>query len=122
MFPLGDKPTLKEISKMPFISFPDSSIIKPLIEEKFAKNDLSLNVVLILNNFQAIKEYVASGLGVSIIDDKMLFGRERSMLDVFPLGHIFEKRKYGLILRKGKYLSPAVKAFIRTMKPSLKFD
>jgi len=119
MFPLGNKPTLKEISKVPYISFPDSSIITPIIEEKFAKNDLSLNVVLILNNFQAIKEYVAMGMGVCIMDDKMIFGRDRSKLDVFPLDHIFEKRKYRLIMRRGKYLSPAVKAFVRTIKPGL---
>ncbi|MBN2063049.1 MAG: LysR family transcriptional regulator [Deltaproteobacteria bacterium] len=121
-FSFGKNPTLKEISRAPFIIFPGSSHVTPMILKKFEENSLHLNVVLTLNNFQAIKEYVAFGLGVSILDENMVVMEDKKTLDVFPLNHIFEKRRYSLILRKGKYLSPAAKAFIRFIQPGHEFD
>jgi DNA-binding transcriptional LysR family regulator len=115
-------PDLKEIAKAPFIMFPETSNIAPLIRKKFTENRLHLNVVLTLNNFQSIKKYVAMGIGVSILDENMIVKEEKKAINVFSLDHIFEKRKYLLITRKGKYLSPVVKAFIHTMKPDLKLD
>ena len=46
---------------------------------------------------------------------------DEGTLDIFPMDRYFPKRKYGLLLRKKKYLSPALKAFIRTIKPTLQF-
>ena len=122
LFSCRRNPTLKEISMAPFIIFPGSSFITPLILKKFEENNLNLNVVLTLNNYQAIKKYVALGVGVSILDENMVVKEDRKTLDVFPLNHIFKKRRYRLILRKGKYLSPAVKAFIHSINPDLELQ
>jgi DNA-binding transcriptional LysR family regulator len=42
-------------------------------------------------------------------------------IDIFSLDRYFPKWKMGLLLRKRKYLSPAVRAFIRTIKPDIQF-
>lgn len=111
------RPTLKQISEVPFIFFPHSSTITPLIEKTFAKSGLTLNVVLVLNNFEDVKKYVKLGIGVSILDDYTLTEDDFGEMDVFPLGHFFKKRKYGLIVRKRRYLSPTVKGLIRSIAP-----
>ena len=121
-FALGDKPSMKAMSKVPFISFPESAQIYPFIRGKFAEKKLGLNVVLIVNNFQAIKKYVSLGIGISILDANMVVEEDKKVLNVVNLDHIFNKRKYRLILRKGKYLSPAVKAFVKSIKPGLNLD
>lgn len=117
----GKRPTLKQISEVPFIFFPHSSTITPLIEKTFAESDLKLNVVLVLNNFEDVKEYVRLGMGVSILDDYTLNDEDYEKMDVFPMGRFFSKRKYGLIIRKKRYLSPTVKGFIKSIKPDLQF-
>ena len=114
-------PSLEQISKVPFIFFPRSSTITPLIERKFSEKDLRLNVVMILNNYVEVKKYVELGIGVSILDGYTLTEEDKNRLDIFSLDPFFGKRKYGLIFRKRKYLSPAVKAFIRSIKSDIQF-
>jgi DNA-binding transcriptional LysR family regulator len=60
-----------------------------------------------------IKKYVERGLGVSIVSAICLTDNEK--LTVLPLGHYFPSRSYGLVLRRGKFLSPAAKRFIEMM-------
>lgn len=116
-FSFGKRLTLKKISQAPFIFFPRSSTITPLILKKFSEKDLSLNVVMILNNFEIVKRYVALGIGVSILDRYTIEDKDMDHLEVYSLDAFFEKRKYGVLLRKRKYLSPPAKAFLQTMKP-----
>jgi DNA-binding transcriptional LysR family regulator len=115
----GKRPNLKQISKVPFIFFPHSSTITPLIEKTFAENNLKLNVVLVLNNFEDVKKYVRLGMGVTILDGYTLDEEDYEKMDIFPMGRFFSQRKYGLILRKKRYLSPTVKGFIKCIKPDL---
>lgn len=108
--------TLEQITKQPFIFFPHSSTIHPYIEKKIMERELKLNVVLVLNNFDIVKKYVRMGMGVSILDDFTLTKQDYECLDIFPLDQFFEKRQYGMVIRKTKYLSPTVQAFIRSVK------
>ena len=110
--------TLEQIAKQPFIFFPRSSTIHPYIEKKIMDRDLKLNVVLGLNNFDIVKKYVQLGMGVSILDDFTLTKGDYERLDIFPLDQFFEKRQYGMVIRKTKYLSPTVRTFIRFIKTS----
>lgn len=112
-------PTLKLISKAPFIFFPQTSTLTPFIERTFSEKKLNLNVVMILNNFESVKKYVAMGQGVAILDDYALTDGDRKRLDIFSLDRYFGKRTYGLIMRKRKYLPPAARAFIRSIKPDI---
>jgi len=116
------EPSLKQISKAPFIFFPRSSTLTPVIKKRFAYDDLKLKVVLILNNYESVKKYVAMGVGVSILDDYALTQEDYDKLDIFPLDEFFDKRKYGLIMRRKKYLAPAAKAFIRNIRPEIRLS
>ena len=73
-------------------------------------------VTLEVGGWEVIKKYVELGLGVSIVSGLCLTGDED--LAVFPLGRYFPKRTYGVVLRRGKFLSPAAKRFIEMMEPS----
>lgn len=114
-------PNLKQISKAPFICFPHSSTITPFIEKRFSEEQLQLKATLILNDFDTVKTYVGLGLGVSILDSFTILKEDEGNLDIFPLRMFYTKRRYGLLLRKRKYLSPAARAFIRTIKPDIQF-
>jgi DNA-binding transcriptional LysR family regulator len=116
-FKLGRRPTLQKIAGAPFICFPGSSTITPLIKKRFEKEGLVLNEMMVLNNYDSVKKFVALGQGLAILDDYAIREEDRKSLDVFPLDRFFQKRAYRLIVRKRKYLPPAAKAFIRSIKP-----
>ena len=116
-FSKTQQPTLEQISQQPFIFFPYSSTIHSYIENIFMGMDLKLKVVMVLNNFDIVKKYVRLGMGVSILDGFTLTKRDYEQLVIFALDRFFEKRHYGMVMRKTKYLSPTVRAFIRSIKP-----
>ncbi len=113
------EPSLEQIASAPFIFFPRASTITPLIEKVFAEHNLKLNVVLVLNNFESVKEYVKLGTGISILDEFTITEKEHDKMDIYSLDRFFGRRKYGLILRKQKYLSPPAKAFLQEIKPDI---
>jgi len=121
LFPDDHVPTMEEISRAPFILFPSSSTITPLVQERFSMEGLSLQVSMVLNNFEDVKEYVALGLGVAILDDYTLTERDGNRFGIFPLDRYFEQREYGILLRKRKYFSPAAREFIHSIKPDIEF-
>ena len=120
-FKLSKRPALAQISRAPFICFPGSSTITPLIKKRFEKEDLVLNEVLVLNNYDSVKKYVALGQGVAILDDYTITKEDLKRLDVLSLDRFFDKRTYRLLLRKRKYLPPAAKAFIRRIQADIEW-
>jgi DNA-binding transcriptional LysR family regulator len=117
----GKSPTLRKIAQAPLILFSRTGPIEPFIQSRFAEDQLKPHVVMTQNNFVSVKKYVALGLGAAILSGFAVSEEDERTFDVFPLDRYFPKRKYGLLLRKKKYLSPAVKAFIRTIKPNIQF-
>jgi len=62
-----------------------------------------------------VKKYVELGLGISIVTSICLTGNEK--LAAMPLDKYFPKRSYGVVLRRGKFLTPQARLFIEMMDP-----
>lgn len=112
-------PTLKRIAQCPLILFSRKGTIVPFIEKRFSREQLKPHVVMTLNNFSSVKKYVAQGLGAAILSGYAVSNEEKKLFDVFPLDQYFPKRKYGLLVKKKKYLSPAARAFILNIRPDI---
>ena len=117
----GKTPTLKQIAEAPLILFSRTGTIEPFIEMSFAKERLTPNVVMTHNNFSSMKRYVNLGVGVALLSDYAVSAEDEKTMDVLSLDTYFPKRKVGLLLRKRKYHSPAVQAFLRTLVPDIQF-
>jgi DNA-binding transcriptional LysR family regulator len=117
----SETPTLKEIAQVPLILFSHKGTIEPFIERRFAEEHLKPNVTMTLNNLVSVKRYVALGMGVALLSGYAFSEEDKDAFHILSLDRYFPKRRHGLLLRKKKYLSPAVKAFIRTIKPDIDF-
>ena len=62
---------------------------------------------------------VAMGMGISIISAICLTESDRDRLAARSLSQWFPSRSYGVVVRKGKYLSPQARAFIELIQPDL---
>lgn len=113
------RPSLKQIAEAPFILFPRTTTITSMIEKQFSYNDLKLKSAMTLNNYEDVKNFVELGVGVSILDEYTITEEDKERFDIFPVERFFGERKYGLIVRKKKYLSPPVKVLIRSIKPDI---
>jgi DNA-binding transcriptional LysR family regulator len=80
----------------------------------FLQHRLPYEVRLEMGGWEVIKRYVELGMGISIVMNVCLTGRER--LEVMPIRKYFPKRVYGIVKLKGRVLSPHARDFISTFK------
>lgn len=104
------KLTLEAISRYPLILPPRNLSTSPMVEAVFKKHGLSYHVAMEVGGWEGIKKYVELGLGISIIIAIGLTGQER--LEVIPASQFFPRRTYGVVLLKGRILSPQAKKFV----------
>jgi len=108
--------TLKDIVKYPLILPPKTQSTYRVVESVLNEHSLDYDVKLEVGGYDVIKKYVELGLGISIVMSHCLTGADH--LHSIPLGRYFPKRTYGIVLRKGKELSPAAEQFVRTIRGS----
>lgn len=107
--------TLKDIARHPLILPPRNQSTYRFVEMVFAEHSLEHEVKLEVGGYDVIKTYVKLGLGVSIVMSHCLMPGED--LYAASLSRYFPSRSYGIVLRKGRSISPATKLFIATMCP-----
>ena len=110
--------TLADISQYGLILPPRHLNTRGIVDLVFKQHGLAYSVKMEVGGWEVVKKYVQSGLGISIVSGLCLTDED----DLFsaPLAKYFPERRYGVVLRQGRYVSPAAKRFIRLMDP--KFD
>jgi DNA-binding transcriptional LysR family regulator len=113
--PLANKTdvSLAEIAEHGLILPPRHLSTWRMVDLMFSQQGLDYKVTLEAGGWEVIKKYVELGLGISIVTDLCLTGDER--LGRVPLERYFPKRSYGIVLRRGKFLSPQTKRFQEIM-------
>ncbi|MDJ0956995.1 MAG: LysR family transcriptional regulator [Arenicellales bacterium] len=109
--------TLRDISPYELILPPRQLSTWRIVDLAFQQHNLNYRVVLEVGGWEVIKRYVELGLGISIVTGICITERDIDRLAIIPVGKYFPKRRYGVVLRKGKFLSPQAKLFIEMMRP-----
>lgn len=106
---------LAEISKYGLILPPRHLATWRMLEMVFSQQGLKFSVSLEAGGWEIIKKYVEMDMGISIVSGLCLTGEEK--LSSTSLDQFIPKRSYGVVVRRGKFLSPQSQAFIDTMDP-----
>ena len=110
------KITLDELLEYPFICREEGSGTREVINEYMnnsANCQACMNIAMELGSPEAVKGAVEAGMGISIVNEICLTGKEK--LAVIPLEDYFPRRTYGAVTRKGKFLTPQSEAFLEAM-------
>lgn len=110
----GEEVTLEDVSQFGLILPPSHLSTWRIVKYVFQQNNLTFTVTLEAGGWEVIKKYVSLGMGISIVTDICLEGTER--LARIPLTQYFPQRSYGLVLRKGRFLSPQARRFMEIME------
>jgi DNA-binding transcriptional LysR family regulator len=105
--------TLEEIAPFGLILPPRHLSTWRLVDLVFKQHNLAYRVTLEAGGWEVIKKYVELGLGISIVTDVCLTGSEN--LSCVSLAQYFPKRSYGIVQRRGKFLSPQTKCFVKIL-------
>ncbi|MEN8177888.1 MAG: LysR family transcriptional regulator [Pseudomonadota bacterium] len=109
-----ERVTLHDISPYGLILPPHHLSTWRMVDLVFNQHNASYKVTLEAGGWEVIKKYVELGLGISIVTDVCLTGEEQ--IAKLPLGEYFPDRSYGIVLRRGKFLSPQAKRFLEIVR------
>ena len=105
--------TLEDISPYGLILPPRHLTTWRMVELVFQQHHVQYKVAMEAGGWEVIKKYVALGHGVSIVTSNCLTGKEK--LVSIPLNKYFPKRDYGIVVRRGKFISPVARRFFELM-------
>jgi DNA-binding transcriptional LysR family regulator len=107
--------TLEDISEYGLILPPRHLATWRMLEMVFNQHGLVFNVSLEAGGWEIIKKYVALDMGISIVTGVCL--TDNDDLFQYPLDTYIPRRSYGVVVRRGKFISPQGLAFIDTIDP-----
>ena len=119
--PLATKADLRleDLSPYGLILPPQRLTTYRLVDLVFQQNRVPYTVALEVGGWEVIKQYVAMGLGISIVTAICLTDADRDRLAARSLAKYFPSRSYGVVVRKGKYLSQQARDFIELIRPQM---
>lgn len=110
---------LEDLSPYGLILPPQRLTTYRLVDLVFQQRRVPYRVAIEVGGWEVIKEYVAMGLGISIVTGICLTEHDKTRLHVRNLRQYFPQRSYGVVMRKGKYLSTQARAFVDLIRPGL---
>ncbi len=111
----ADQLSLNEIAEQPLVLYERGTAIRDHIDEVFTRHGLHPDVAIEVGGSSALREYVRIGLGVSIISGLVVGGsRDEQGIHAIPVTDIFGRLGYGVVLRRGRYVSSAIQEFMRS--------
>lgn len=111
--------TLEDISPFGLILPPQRLSTYRLVDLVFQQRQVPYHVAIEVGGWDVIKEYVAMGMGISIVTGICITEADQKRLAVRNMKQFFPQRSYGVVMRKGKFLSPEARAFIDLIRPGL---
>ncbi|MHB1116058.1 LysR family transcriptional regulator [Sideroxydans sp.] len=108
-----DEVSLEAVSQYGMILPPRHLSTWNIVKYVFQQHNLTFKVTLEAGGWEVIKKYVELGMGISIVTAICLTGDEK--LKCISLKQYFPQRGYGLVLRKGKFLSPQARRFVELL-------
>lgn len=109
--------TLSDLSPYGLILPPQRLTTYRFVDLVFQRARVPYSVALEVGGWEIIKQYVAMGQGISIVTSICLTPQDRERLVTRSLAKFFPSRTYGVVLRKGKFLSAQARGFVDLIKP-----
>ena len=111
--------TLQELAAEPFLLREEGSGSRHVIDEHMRDSGIQLKVRLSLASNEAIRELVASGMGLTVLSRQALGGLpERDSLAFLDVAGFPLKRKWSVVHLRTKVLSLPARAFLEDLLQS----
>ncbi|WP_325893304.1 LysR substrate-binding domain-containing protein [Grimontia sp. NTOU-MAR1] len=119
--PLADvrKPTLKQLSEYPILSYEPGSTGRQVQDEVFSRASINPNYFMTVMDADVIKRYVQLGFGIGIISTLAARDIENTGLTYINLDHLFEPCNAWICFSKDILLQNYMYDFLMSFSPHL---
>lgn len=127
--PLADLPSnkaealrLEDLAKYPIVTYDHAFSGRTSIDEAFAKEGISPDIVLEAIDADVIKTYVDVGLGIGIIAGMAFDPRRDKGLVGLPAGHLFGTHHTRVAVKEGTFMRDYLYVLLEMLNPELDRD
>lgn len=114
--------TLKQIAEYPIVTYDHAFSGRTTIDEIFARNNITPDIVLSAIDADVIKTYVDVGLGIGIIAGMAFDPRRDKGLVGLPAGHLFGTHVTRVAVKSGVFLRDYIYTLMEMLSPELTRD
>lgn len=119
--------TLKDIAQFPVVMPDRASKTVRRVVKALERYNPNLKVTVEAGDWEVVMKYVEMGFGISVLPGIVIQHRDKAkkrlyMKDLSAIDKSLGFSQYGLLVKRGKYLSPAAKELIRYLSPEFNFD
>ena len=107
--------TLEDMATYPFVGHASTHLIRRIMDTVARTKGVVLDVVVQVDGWNMIKDYVASGVGISFVPNLCLTEHDR-LWQISVEGFV-PQRRYGLITRRDGLIALAARRFLDIMLP-----
>lgn len=106
--------SIRDAAAFPLILPPSHLTTWGVIEQTFHQHGVKPQIRLEVGGWEVIKRFVALGMGVSIVSSICIAPSDA--LTVVPMDRYFPQRTYGIVLRRGRMMSPQAESFCQMLR------
>ena len=119
--PVLDEPieSVHQIARWPLIVNVGTRDTPTYIEDKLNEAGLDYNVVMRLDHFDAIKRYVANGIGIGVVPRIILEPGDEETLGIVGLGHILDIQPVGIVTVRDTPMSRYAQQFVSMLRETI---
>ena len=119
--PLSQKKAIRlaDISSHPLILPRRDTSTTQIVEKTFQQHGLAHEVIMEMDGVENMKKFVHMGLGIAVVSSFTLTTVDNEIFWCHDVSRFFGKGRYGIYYRKDKYLTTAIKQFIRLFSTEL---
>jgi len=111
------------LSKKKQMTMPDKAGTSgQALDRKLRSSNPNLKVTVEAGNWDVVMKYVELGFGVSTLPAICEHAKDNDQIYLRPSSDILGYSRYGILLKKGKYITPAARALIRFFSNDFDFD
>lgn len=120
--PLANKQALsvRELAELKFVLYEQKTVMRKLIDDYFASLGVSPQITMVMENIEAIKSVVGTGLGASVLPVHSV-GQDAvdKKVRLIPVAKRPLRRQLGLVTLKSAYVPSAVQALAQLITEKL---
>lgn len=116
--------TFKEIAQVPIVAPNRTSMSGKRFFKALEQHNPKLKVTVEAGDWEVVMKYVEMGFGVSVLPEIMMQAKDKKRVHLRPLDDVEAGTglsRYGILLKKGKYLSPAARELVKFLCPDFDF-
>ncbi len=113
----GRKISLEALARYPFVMPWPRSTTRRLVEAALERAGHPCRIALEAGGWEIVKRYVGLGLGIAIVPAFCAEARDGTRLGRRSVAHLFGQDRYGIVVKRGRPLSPAAQALARLIDP-----